>query len=142
MPPKRKTEKIPDSSKERVRGGAIAGDLEVQPFRVSGVFSLEFPPDDPDETAPIHCDPFRSFHSFRRDLRGGDAATNAAILEAILAGQETGPRRDMVVLNAAAALACAGLADHIGDAIDLARAVLDDGAALEKLRLLRKASNP
>jgi anthranilate phosphoribosyltransferase len=80
-------------------------------------------------------------HAEVADLRGGDAATNAAILEAILAGDETGPRRDMVVLNAAAALACAGLADHIGDAIDLARAVIDDGAALEKLRLLRKASN-
>ena len=74
------------------------------------------------------------------DLQGGDAKTNAAILEAILSGQDTGPKRDIVLLNAAAALACAGLADHMGDAIDIARETIDSGAATERLRLLQEAS--
>lgn len=71
-------------------------------------------------------------------LQGGDARENAVILEAILSGEETGPKRDMVLLNAAAALACAGLADHIGDGIEIARETIRDGSALEKLRLLQR----
>ena len=75
------------------------------------------------------------------DLQGGDAKTNAAILEAILSGKETGPKCDMVILNAAAALACAGLADHMGDAIGIAREAISGGAAIERLRLLQEASS-
>ena len=74
------------------------------------------------------------------DLQGGDAKTNAAILEAILSGQDTSPKCDMVLLNAAAALACAGLADHMGDAIGIAREAIASGAAIERLRLLQEAS--
>lgn len=74
------------------------------------------------------------------DLQGGDAKTNAAILEAILSGKDTGPKRDIVLLNAAAALACAGLADHMGDAIETARETITSGAALERLRLLQEAA--
>jgi anthranilate phosphoribosyltransferase len=72
------------------------------------------------------------------ELQGGDAQENALILENILSGKETGPKRDIVLLNAATALACCGLSDHIGDGLDIARAALDDGSALEKLRLLQK----
>ena len=75
------------------------------------------------------------------ELQGGDAQTNAIILEGILSGKETGPKRDMVLMNAGAALACAGLADDMGDGIQLAKEVILSGAALEKLRLLQKASN-
>ncbi len=71
-------------------------------------------------------------------LQGGDARENAVILEAILSGEETGPKRDMVLLNAGAALACAGLADHIGDGIEIARETIVDGSAREKLRLLQR----
>jgi anthranilate phosphoribosyltransferase len=46
----------------------------------------------------------------------------------------------MVLLNAAAALACAGLADHISDGIEIALETINDGAALEKLRLLQRYS--
>ncbi|MES2996583.1 MAG: anthranilate phosphoribosyltransferase [Verrucomicrobiota bacterium] len=74
------------------------------------------------------------------DLKGGDAKTNAAILEAILAGKDTGPKRDIVLLNAAAALACAGLADDIGYGIETARESISSGAALERLRLLQEAA--
>lgn len=79
-------------------------------------------------------------HAEIEDLQGGDAKVNAAILEAILSGSETGPKRDMVLMNAGAALACAGLADNMGDGIEISREMISSGAALEKLRRLRKAS--
>jgi anthranilate phosphoribosyltransferase len=75
------------------------------------------------------------------DLKGGDAKTNATILEDILSGKDSGPKLDIVLLNAAAAIACAGLADHIGDALETARETINSGAALERLRLLQKASS-
>jgi len=80
---------------------------------------------------------FGLHHAEVADLQGGDAKHNAEILEAILSGRDTGPKRDMVLLNAATALACAGLSDHIGDGLTIAREMIDSGAALEKLRLLR-----
>jgi anthranilate phosphoribosyltransferase len=73
-------------------------------------------------------------------LQGGDARANARILEAILAGTETGPKRDMVLMNAGAALACAGLADHMDDGIEISREMISSGAALERLRMLQKAA--
>ena len=79
-------------------------------------------------------------HAEVTDLQGGDAKANAIILEAILAGRETGPKRDMVLMNSGAALACAGLADDMGDGIEISREMIASGAASEKLRLLQKAS--
>jgi anthranilate phosphoribosyltransferase len=79
-------------------------------------------------------------HAEVADLQGGDAPMNAAILEAILSGKDQGPKRDMVALNAGAALACCGLADDIADGLRLAYEVIDDGAAEEKLRALQRFS--
>lgn len=79
-------------------------------------------------------------HAEVAELQGGEPKENAAILEAILSGRETGPKRDMVLLNAGAALACAGLADHMADGISISREMIADGAALERLRLLQKAA--
>jgi anthranilate phosphoribosyltransferase len=76
-------------------------------------------------------------HAEVEELQGGDADVNSAILEAILTGKDTGPKRDMVVLNAGAAIACCGLADDIGDGIEIARRLIDDGSALDRLRLLQ-----
>jgi len=71
-------------------------------------------------------------------LQGGDAQENAVILEDILSGKETGPKRDIVLLNAGTALACCGLSDHIADGIEIARETIKNGSALNKLRLLQK----
>lgn len=68
----------------------------------------------------------------RRDVAGGSAAENAARIRAVLAG-ETGAARDIVVLNAAAALAVAGVATSMADGVARARQALDDGAAARKL---------
>lgn len=70
------------------------------------------------------------------ELAGGDPAANAGLVEAVLAG-EPGPRRDVVLLNAGAALAVAGRAESIADGVALAAATIDEGAAsglLERLR--------
>nr|MDJ0991139.1 anthranilate phosphoribosyltransferase [Desulfobacterales bacterium] len=66
------------------------------------------------------------------DLAGGDPAANAAITQTVLDG-EKGPRRNVVLLNAAAALVAAGKAEDFADGIDLARKAIDDGAAKAKL---------
>ncbi len=63
-----------------------------------------------------------------QDLRGGDAAANVAITRAILAG-ETGPRRDIAVVNAAPALVAAGIAEGFLEAVALGQAAIDSGAA-------------
>jgi anthranilate phosphoribosyltransferase len=65
-------------------------------------------------------------------LRGGDAAQNAAIARAILAG-ERGPKRDAVVVNAAAALCAAGVAVTPAEGARMVAAALDDGRASAKL---------
>jgi anthranilate phosphoribosyltransferase len=83
---------------------------------------------------------FGLIHAEVSELQGGDAAENAVILESILAGRETGPKRDMVLMNSGAALACAGLADTMGDGIEISREVIASGAALERLRMLQKAA--
>ncbi len=65
-------------------------------------------------------------------LKGGDAALNAAALKALLAG-ETGAYRDIVVLNAAAALVVAGKAATLADAARLAERTIDSGEAARTL---------
>lgn len=70
------------------------------------------------------------------DYHGGTPQDNAAITLAILEGQ-TGPKRDVVLLNAAAALMVAGKADSIQEGLELAAESIDSGAAMEKLKALR-----
>lgn len=69
------------------------------------------------------------------DLVGGDPATNADITRRILEG-ETGPRRNVVLLNAAAALTAAGKATDFADGIEQAAQAIDSGAAKDKLAAL------
>ncbi|MGC8873262.1 MAG: anthranilate phosphoribosyltransferase [Chloroflexia bacterium] len=74
------------------------------------------------------------------DLRGGDAQSNAEILRAVLSG-EPGPRRDVVRLNAAAALVAAGLASDLREGLRLAACSIDSGAARERLEALIAFTN-
>ena len=69
------------------------------------------------------------------DLAGGDAAENAAILRGILEGAR-GPRRDVVTLNAAAAIVAGGRAADLREGVERARAALDSGAAGDRLDAL------
>ncbi len=69
------------------------------------------------------------------EVRGGNARENARIIHGILAG-EPGPKRDMVVINAAASFVVAGLDPDIESAIERARESIDSGKAREKLDAL------
>ena len=69
------------------------------------------------------------------DIRGGDAKKNAAITMDVLTGKP-GARRDMVLINAAAALVAAGKAETLSDGVAMAADSVDSGRALGKLRLL------
>lgn len=73
-------------------------------------------------------------------VRGGDAATNAEITRAVL-DCETGPRRDIVLLNAAATIYVAGRAESLAAGMRLAAEAIDSGAAAAKLDALIARSN-
>jgi anthranilate phosphoribosyltransferase len=73
------------------------------------------------------------------DLRGGDAAFNADVIRAVLDGERS-PRRDIGVLNAAAALVVAGRVDDLGAGVTMAAASIDDGRAAAALRELVRCS--
>lgn len=71
------------------------------------------------------------------EIRGGTAAENAVLIQRILHG-ESGPRRDIVVINTAAALVAAGTAENFRDAAEAARSTIDSGAAGKKLAKLKE----
>jgi anthranilate phosphoribosyltransferase len=73
-------------------------------------------------------------------LRGGDAAENAAIMRAVLDGQSGAPR-DVVALNAGAALLVAGKAGSVAEGIRLAQRAIDSGSARETLAAMARLSN-
>ena len=74
------------------------------------------------------------------DLKGGDAKENAVITLEVLKGQ-VGPRRDIVLLNAAAGLMAAGKAKDFRDGIRLAGDAIDSGAGMKKLEEMKKFTN-
>ena len=74
------------------------------------------------------------------DLKGGDLKTNCEIALSILDG-EKGPKRDAVVINAAAAIHLAKKAENFIEAIRMAQYSIDEGAAMKKLDDLIKISN-
>jgi anthranilate phosphoribosyltransferase len=102
----------------------ITGPTRVGEVRDGQVHTYEVTPEE-----------FGLQRSTLEDIAGGDAALNATLIREVLASK-TSPRRDVVLLNAAAALVAAGRADHLRDAIPLAADAIDSGAALGKLDAL------
>ena len=76
----------------------------------------------------------------REEIAGGEASLNATITRSILNG-EKGPKRDITVVNAAAALIAAGVAVDFPQAIQVAESAIDEGKALEKLEALVRFTN-
>ena len=74
------------------------------------------------------------------DLRGGDPAHNAEVVRRVLGGTP-GPHRDIVLLNAAAALQVGGAVDGLAAGVELAAEVIDDGRATDLLERLRRRSS-
>ncbi|MDO4891414.1 MAG: anthranilate phosphoribosyltransferase [Coriobacteriaceae bacterium] len=77
----------------------------------------------------------------KSDVRGGTPAENAQTTRDILAGVERGPKRDIVVLNAGAAMFTAGAAASIADGVKLAAETIDSGKALATLEAYIAATN-
>jgi anthranilate phosphoribosyltransferase len=103
----------------------ITGVTRVAEAREGSVRSYEIEPEE-----------FGMKRATLSDIAGGDATENAAIIRAVLGGEKS-PRRDVVLLNSAAALVAAGRAEHLAQAIPLAAKAIDSGAASEKLEALR-----
>ncbi len=87
------------------------------------------------ETHVIEPEEYGFRRADRDEIRGGNARENARIIRDVLNGQ-TGPRRDTVMLNAAAAFVTAGLDIDLRDGIRRAAEVIDSGRAREKLDAL------
>ena len=104
----------------------ITGTTRVAEAREGSVRSYEVEPEE-----------FGMSRATLQEIAGGDAAENAAIIRAVLGGEKS-PRRDVALLNAAAALVAAGRAGRIADAIPLAVQSIDSGAAAEKLAALAR----
>jgi len=71
------------------------------------------------------------------DIKGGNARENARIIRKILDG-EKGPKRDMVLLNSAAAFLVAGIDTSMKEGIERAKEVIDSGRARDKLNALTR----
>jgi anthranilate phosphoribosyltransferase len=102
----------------------ITGTTRVAEAREGSVRTYEVEPEE-----------FGMTRAALREIAGGDATENAAIIRAVLGGEKS-PRRDVVLLNAAAALVAAGKSDRIGEAVPLAAKSIDSGAAAAKLAAL------
>jgi anthranilate phosphoribosyltransferase len=102
----------------------ITGPTRVAEVREGRVRSYEITPEE-----------FGLQRATLEDISGGDAEGNAALIRGVLSGQKSA-RRNVVILNAAAALVAAGRADHLRDAVPFASAAIDSGAAMEKLMKL------
>lgn len=74
------------------------------------------------------------------DLQGGDAVANAAIVRSVLMGH-AGPKREVVLLNAAYALVAAGVARDVETGLEKACAAIDDGLAMAQLENLVRLTN-
>lgn len=77
----------------------------------------------------------------KEEIYGGTADENAVITKSILTGEEQGAKRDIVLLNAGAALYTVGKADSIKEGIEIARAAIDSGAAARKLQQFIEYTN-
>jgi len=104
----------------------ITGTTRVAEAREGSVRSYEIEPEE-----------FGIKRATLEDISGGDATENAEIIRSVLAGEKS-PRRDVVLLNAAAALVAAGRVDHLGEAVPIAQKSIDSGAAEEKLQKLTR----
>ena len=102
----------------------ISGATRIAEVRAGEVHTYEVAPEE-----------FGLQRASLEDISGGDAMENAALIRAVLGGQKSA-RRDVVLLNAAAALVVAGKADHLQQAITLAAQSLDSGEAAKRLEAL------
>ncbi|MHB0977257.1 MAG: anthranilate phosphoribosyltransferase [Candidatus Aquicultorales bacterium] len=117
----------------------VHGDDGTDEISIAGETTVSEMKDGTVVTYKISPEMFGLTRASLEDIAGGSADENAKALRAILEG-ETGARRDVVLLNAGAALLAADKAETLTDGIALAARSIDSGAALEKLRHLTEFS--
>ncbi len=104
----------------------VAGENQVTELKAGAVRTFSLAPEEAGlERAPVEA------------IHGGDAATNAQALLALLEGGR-GPYRDTVAMNAAAALIIAGRADSLAEGLEMAARAIASGAARDALERLRR----
>ena len=122
------------------RALVVHGDDGLDEITISGPSKIAEVSDGQVHTYKIAPEDFGLKRASLEEISGGDAAENAAIIRAILEGERSS-RRDVVLLNAAAALVAAGHADTIAQAVPLAAYAIDCGHARERLQLLIDFTN-
>jgi anthranilate phosphoribosyltransferase len=105
---------------------ALTGVSEVRAVNGADIAAFSITPE---EIGLLRCEPAA--------LIGGERTENARILLAILEDSERGPKRDMVLLNSAAALVVAEIAPDLQTGLELAHRAIGSGAALARLRALQ-----
>ncbi|HEV2324948.1 MAG TPA: anthranilate phosphoribosyltransferase [Terracidiphilus sp.] len=110
----------------------------IDEIALSETDSVRIRASEPPEHIAIHPEDAGLAHAPLGHLQGGDTPqSNAGILESILTGAERGPKRDVVLLNAAAALEAAGLAANLKEGVARAADAIQSGAARKTLQSLR-----
>ena len=107
----------------------ITDRTKVSEFRDGALESYEIVPED-----------FGFWRAKTEDLLGGEVHENARIVTDVLSGTK-GPTRDIVLINAGAAILVGGLTDSLGEGMRLAAEAIDSGKAMEKLEELTSVSN-
>ena len=123
------------------RGMVVYGQDKLDEVSISAPTSVCEFKDGWYKTYTIQPEDFGLTRGTKQDIEGGEPEYNAQISRAILSGELTGPKRDVVLLNAACGLYVAGKAECIQDGIALAAELIDTGKALEKLEEFVAASN-
>ena len=123
------------------RGMVVYGQDKLDEVSISAPTSVCEFKDGWYKTYTIQPEDFGLTRGTKQDIEGGEPEYNAQISRAILSGELTGPKRDVVLMNAACGLYVAGKAECIQDGIALAAELIDTGKALEKLEEFVAASN-
>lgn len=123
------------------RGFVVSGEDNMDEFTLTGSSTVSEIKDGKVETYEITPEQFGLKRCKIEDLQGDDGTVNAQITKDILSGKERGAKREIVLLNAGAALYIGGKAESIEEGIRIAGETIDSGKAMETLEAMVKATN-
>lgn len=123
------------------RGFVVSGEDNMDEFTLTGSSTVSEIKDGKVKTYEITPEQFGLKRCKIEDLQGGDGTVNAQITKDILSGKERGAKREIVLLNAGAALYIGGKAESIEEGIRIAGETIDSGKAMETLEAMVKATN-
>lgn len=124
-----------------LRAFVVSGRDNMDEITLTGATTISEIKDKAVQTFQITPEEFGLKRCSLEELRGGDGKENAKITRAILSGEEKGPKRDIVLLNAGATLYVGGVAKDIKEGIKLAAEAIDSGKANAVLEKLVEESN-